>query len=102
MNDLNLLLAAPEIWVVVMTCVIMLIDLFLRDDRKAIVHMLAMITLVFAAIITMRGDYLSEGMTSALAFSGSFVRDEMGDVLKLFSYFVLGMVYIYSKFGLRQ
>ncbi len=64
--------------------------------------MMAMIKLIFAAIITLRGDYLSAGLRSATSFSGSFIRDPMGDVLKLFSYFILGMVYIYAKFCLRQ
>ena len=102
MNTSNMLLAAPEFWVLTMACVILIADLFIREERRGIIHMMAMITLVFAAIITMRGDYLSAGLRSATAFNGSFIRDPMGDVLKLFSYFVLGMVYIYSKFCLRQ
>ena len=102
MNTSNMLLAAPEFWVLTMACVILISDLFIREERRGIIHMMAMITLVFAAIITLRGDYLSAGLKSATAFNGSFIRDPMGDVLKLFSYFVLGMVYIYSKFCLRQ
>ena len=102
MNTTNMLLAAPEFWVLIMACVILIVDLFLREERRGIIHMLAMITLVFAAIITVRADYLSEGLRSATAFNGSFIRDPMGDVLKLFSFFVLGIVYIYSKFCLRQ
>jgi NADH-quinone oxidoreductase subunit N len=102
MNTTNMLLAAPEFWVLTMACVILITDLFIREERRGIIHMMAMITLIFAAIITVRGDYLSAGLRSATAFNGSFIRDPMGDVLKLFSYFVLGMVYIYSKFCLRQ
>ena len=102
MNGSNMLLAAPEFWVLTMACVILVADLFLVEERRGIIHMLAVITLVFAAIITLRGDYTSDGARSALAFSGSFIRDPMGDVLKLFSYFVLAIVYVYSKFCLRQ
>jgi NADH-quinone oxidoreductase subunit N len=102
MNTSNMLLAAPEFWVLTMACVILIADLFIREERRGIIHLMAMITLVFAAIITLRGDYLSAGLKSATAFNGSFIRDPMGDVLKLFSYFVLGMVYIYAKFCLRQ
>lgn len=97
-----MLLAAPELWVLIMACVILIADLFIREEQRGIIHMAAMITLIFAAIITARGDYLSEGLRSATAFNGSFVRDPMADVLKLFSYFVLGLVYINSKFCLRQ
>jgi NADH-quinone oxidoreductase subunit N len=97
-----MLLAAPEFWVLTMACVILVADLFIAEERRGIIHMLAVITLVFAAIITLRADYTSDGARSALAFSGSFIRDPMGDVLKLFSYFVLAIVYVYSKFCLRQ
>ncbi len=102
MNTTNMLLAAPEFWVLIMACVILIADLFIREERRGIIHMMAMITLVFAAIITVRGDYLSEGLRSATAFNGSFIRDPMGDVLKLFSFFILGIVYVYAKFYLRQ
>jgi len=45
---------------------------------------------------------MAEGGRSAIAFSGAYIRDPMGDVLKLFSFIVLGIVYIYAKFCLRQ
>ena len=102
MNTTNMLLAAPEFWILTMACVILIADLFIREERRGIIHLMAMISLIFAAIITLRGDYLSDGLRLATAFNGSFIRDPMGDVLKLFSYFILGMVYIYSKFYLRQ
>jgi len=97
-----MLLAAPELWVLVMACVILVVDLFLREERRGIIQLLAMGTLVFAAIITLRAEYLADGARSAIAFNGSFIRDPMGDVLKLFSFVVLGLVYIYAKFCLRQ
>ncbi len=102
MNTTNMLLAAPEFWVLTMACVILISDLFLREERRGIIHMLAMITLIFAAIITVRAEYMSDGLMSATAFNGSYIRDAMGDVLKLFSFLILGIVYIYSKFCLRQ
>jgi NADH-quinone oxidoreductase subunit N len=99
---MNMMLAAPEFWVLIMACVILVVDLFLSKERRGIIHMLAMITLVFAAIITLRADYASAGAGSALAFNGAYIRDQMGDMLKLFSFLVLGMVYIYAKFNLRE
>jgi NADH-quinone oxidoreductase subunit N len=102
MNNANMLLAAPEFWVLSMACLILIVDLFLSEERRGIIHMLAMLTLVFAAIMTLRSDYALEGARSAVAFNGSFIRDPMGDVLKLFSFLILGLVYIYAKFSLRQ
>jgi len=60
------------------------------------------LTLVFAGIITMRGDYLVDGMTTATAFQDAFVRDTMGDVLKVFSFVTLALIFTYSKFYLRS
>ncbi len=102
MNNANMLLAAPEFWVLSMACVILIVDLFLGEERRGIIHMLAMLTLVFAAIMTLRSDYALGGARSAVAFGGSFIRDPMGDVLKLFSFLIMGLVYIYAKFSLRQ
>jgi NADH-quinone oxidoreductase subunit N len=102
MNGTNFLLAAPEIWVLTMACVILVADLFLREERRGIIHLLAVLSLVFAAILTLRADYIESGQRAVTAFNGSFLRDPVGDVLKLFSYVVLAFVFIYAKFYLRQ
>ncbi|MBT8049371.1 MAG: NADH-quinone oxidoreductase subunit NuoN [Xanthomonadales bacterium] len=102
MNSTNMLLAAPELWVMVMACVILIVDLYLGEERRGIIHMLAILTLVFAAIITLRADYAADGVREAFAFNGSYIRDTMGDVLKLFSFLILAIVYTYAKFCLRQ
>jgi NADH-quinone oxidoreductase subunit N len=102
MNGAELLLAAPEFWVLAMACVIMLVDLFLREERRGIIHMLAMLTLIFAAIITLRADHVVDGIHSLTAFKDSFIRDPMGDVLKVFSFLTLGLIFTYAKFYLRS
>jgi len=97
-----MLLAAPELWVLLMACVILCVDVFIREERRGIVHMLSILTLLFAAILTSRGDYHVNGIWAQTAFNETFVRDPMGDVLKLFAYAVLALVYTYSKFYLRN
>ena len=102
MNGAQMLLAAPEFWVLVMACVIMIVDLFLSEQRRGIIHMLAMVTVIFAAIITLRADYLVDGIQSVTIFKGSFIRDPMGDVLKVFSFVIMGLIFTYAKFYLRS
>ena len=102
MKAAQLLLAAPEIWVVAMAGVIAIVDLFLREERRGIIHLLAMLTVIFAAIITFRGGFLLDGVPAANAFSDNFIRDPMGDVLKVFSFVLMGMIFIYSKYHLRN
>mgnify|MGYP000939169028 CR=1 FL=1 len=102
MNGAQILLAAPEFWVLAMACVIMVVDLFLREERRGIIHLLAMLTVIFATIITLRGDYLVDGVLSVTAFKGSFIRDPMGDILKVFSFVIMALIFTYSKYYLRN
>jgi NADH-quinone oxidoreductase subunit N len=97
-----MLLAAPELWVLLMTCVILCVDVFLSESRRGIIHMLAVLTLLFAAIITMPGNYHTDGAWAVTAFNDTFIRDPMADTLKLFAYVVLALVYTYSKYYLRN
>lgn len=102
MNSAQMLLAAPEFWVLIMACVIMLADLFIREERRGIIHMLAMLTLVFAGIITLRHTYLVDGVRAVTAFKGAFIRDPMGDVLKVFSFVTMALIFTYAKYYLRS
>ncbi len=101
MDKSQILLAAPALWILVMACVIMCVDVFLDKSRRGIIHMLAILALMFAAIITMRGDYHADGVWAVTAFNDTFVRDPMSDVLKLFCYAILVLVFTYSKHYLR-
>ncbi|MEM7054317.1 MAG: NADH:ubiquinone oxidoreductase subunit N, partial [Pseudomonadota bacterium] len=100
MTIAELQLALPEILIAVMACVILIADLFISDKRRGLTHALALITLAFAVIITLR--MLWPVGTSELAFYDTFVRDRFGDVLKLFSYVILFAVFIYAKHFLRM
>ncbi len=100
--DASMLIAAPELLVLIMACVVLCVDPFMEDDRRGIIHLLGMLTVVFAAIITLRHDPLVEGKAVVTAFNGMFVRDGMGDTLKLFAYATLALVFTYAKHFLRS
>ncbi len=102
MNSAQLILVAPEFWLLVMACAVMIVDLFVDEKRRGIIHMLAMLTLIFAVIITLRGDYLAADIQSVTAFNDSFIRDPMGDALKVTSFIIMGLVFTYSKLYLRN
>lgn len=94
----NFLPAAPEIFVLAMACLILVIDLFLKEQNRAVTYMLTQLTLIGAALLTL-------GLHSAqpvLAFNDSFISDRMGDVLKLFIYLVSAVVFLYSREYLRS
>jgi len=77
----QMLIAAPELWVLLMACGVMIVDVFTPRERRGIIHLFAILTLMFAAIITLRGDYHSDGVWAVTAFSDTFIRDPMSDVL---------------------
>lgn len=100
MTSLELNLALPEIFVATMACVVLLTDAFISSERRGFTHLLAVITLVFAGILSLRlmmppGEVL-------YAFNETFMRDRFGDVLKVFGYLTLIAVFVYSKHYLRQ
>lgn len=95
----DLQLALPEIFVLTMACVVLLADLFISDARRGLTHLLATLTLVFAAILTAR-LMMAPGEV-AYAFSDTFVRDRFGDILKVFSYLLLAGVFVYAKHYLK-
>ena len=95
----ELQLALPEIFVLSAACVILLADLFIPQQRRGLTHLLALVTLVFAGILSLR--LMMPPGEVAHAFSNSFIRDRFGDVLKVFSYLILAGVFVYAKHYLR-
>jgi len=90
--------AAPEIFVLTMACLILVIDLFLTDENRVITYLLAQLTLLGAAILTIS----LHAAQPVLTFNDSFIGDTMGDVLKIFIYLITAVVFLYSREYLRS
>ena len=71
--------AFAEMFVLGMTCLVLVVDVYLKDSQRGITYVLSMLTLLGAAAITATSGVVAR----ELAFSGHFVSDPMGDVLKL-------------------
>ena len=70
----------PEIFVLTMTCAVLLIDLFLTDQNRYISYLLALVTMGAAAVITFAGIPVEP----EVVLSGTYINDQMGSVLKIF------------------
>ncbi|VAW73969.1 NADH-ubiquinone oxidoreductase chain N [hydrothermal vent metagenome] len=88
----------PEIFVLSMACIILVLDLFLKQSERNISYWLTQLTLVFVAVITLSID---TGETQLLFF-GTYIFDPMGTVLKVFIFLVTGLVFMYSRHYLRD
>jgi NADH-quinone oxidoreductase subunit N len=85
--------AMPEIFLVLMACVILLTDAFLGRAQRWITASLTLIALVGAALIT----YQTMDGQVVLTFSNMFVDDLLADFLKLALYLAVIVVVIYSR-----
>ncbi len=94
----DLMPAAPEIFLLTMACLILVIDAFVDDPRRNLTYLLTQLTLIGTALITLSG-FDSESVTT---FNGSFIRDPMGDLLKLTLYLSSIAALVYSRDYLRQ
>jgi NADH-quinone oxidoreductase subunit N len=85
--------AIAEIFLIIAICVVLLVDVFISDSQRRTTYRLAMLSLAGAAACS----YYLGVETSTIAFSGSYVADPAGSVLKLFAYLVFGLVFLYSR-----
>ena len=88
----------PELFVMAMTCGVLVVDVFLPRERRRITYSLCQWVLVGAALLTL----MTFAGNSGVFFHGHFVRDLMGDTLKLSVYIVAAMVFLYSRDYLRD
>jgi len=93
----NYFAVMPEIFVLSMACIILIFDLYVRDHNRILTYLLAQLTLVVAAVLTI---YVHSDVR-VLAFNGTFVADSMADVLKVFVYLITAVVFMYSREYLR-
>jgi NADH-quinone oxidoreductase subunit N len=94
MNNLNLAPLYPEVFLVVATSVILLIDMFLSDARRNLTYFMSLLALAVCAALTLV-DF-NHGATQ-YTFGNMFVSDPMSNLLKLFSYLAVGLTLIYSR-----
>jgi NADH-quinone oxidoreductase subunit N len=85
--------AYPELFLLLMVCVILVADLFVSDENRIVTYGLTQATLIGCAILT----YLTATGEPVYTFSGMFVDDLMSDVLKLMTYIGTVVVLVYSR-----
>ena len=94
----NLLPAVPEMFLLGMTCLILVIDLFLSERSRGATYLLSQIALVTTVLVTLKFSYAQPVLT----FNGTFVSDPMSGVLKVFIQLATIVVFLYSKDYLRE
>ena len=85
--------AAPEIFLLLMSFLVLFVDLVFGTTHRWIAAMLTVVTLLGCAAITL---VTSDGQTT-LTFSNMFVDDLLSDFLKLLTYLAVIMMIIYGR-----
>ena len=85
--------AAPEIFLLLMSFLVLFVDLIFGATHRWMAAMLSVITLIGCAAITL---VTSDGQTT-LTFSNMFVDDLLSDFLKLVTYLAVIMMLIYGR-----
>src|SRR3989338_3729315 len=89
----SLMPASAEIFLLIMTCVILIADLLIKQSDRLATYVLVQFTLLSCALITV-GTH-EEGVV--YAFNNMYVDDLMSDVLKLLTYLAVSMMLVYSR-----
>jgi len=85
--------AAPEIFLLLMSFLVLFVDLIFGATHRWMAALLTVITLIGCAVITLA---TSDGQTT-LTFSNMFVDDLLSDFLKLLTYIAVIMMLVYSR-----
>ncbi len=89
----DLRIASAEIFMLAMACLILIVDLFVKDKKRTIVYALTQLSLVGAATVTVA---VNTGQIS-YTFSNMFVSDAMSGTLKLMIYLSVLAGHFYSR-----
>lgn len=84
---------AAELFVLVMSCVVMLVDLFVPGPNRRNSFWMAQATLLGALLITIN----LWSMPNALVYGAHFMHDSLGTVLKVGLYIVTAIALLYAR-----
>lgn len=98
LDSLNISIAWPEIFLLSMTCLLLVVDVFLKQSQRNASYLIAQFTLLGTLVLT----WVNMTTERVEAFNGTFVVDPLADVLKIFICIVVALVFVYSRDYLKD
>lgn len=92
--SLNLIPAYPEIFLALAGLIILIADLFIRDEKRHHTYWLTLLVLLATALLN--GLLFSSGATH-YSFYGTFVGDPVAYLLKMFASLAVAMTLVYAR-----
>jgi NADH-quinone oxidoreductase subunit N len=95
----HLALALPELYLTVMICVVLMVDVFAGPKRRGLSATFTQFTLVLGAALT---AFIARPAERTVIFDGLYVADELSWVLKLAGFLFVAFVLLYSRSYLER
>ncbi len=94
----NIAIATPEIFLLCTICLILLIDLFLKEDCRMVTYLLSQVALLATALLV----FSSMGGEKITGLNDMYVRDDLGGVLKISLLLLAAGVFVYARKYLKD
>ena len=91
-TNLDLTLAAPEMFVLAATCIVLLVDLFLTERTRWVTFALSLLTLAGASWITTVTGFSER----TVGWHGTYVADPLSSLLKIVAYGAVAVAFLYG------
>ena len=98
MNFQDLLPAAPEMTLLGLLCAVLIADLFVDDERRVTTFWLS----IAALVVTAASLVLTAPEARTVLFDGSYVSDQLSQVLKLTAVGIVAVGFLYARDYLQQ
>ncbi|HEU4856642.1 MAG TPA: NADH-quinone oxidoreductase subunit NuoN [Rhodanobacteraceae bacterium] len=95
-NDLLVIL--PELYLTAAACLVLLFDVFIKDDQRDATHWVAIIVLLVGIFLVIHG----QPPQTVTAFGGMFVRDHMAEIIKVTVLIATILVFVMARPWLKD
>lgn len=95
---LNLSIATPEIFLLALACTVLVVDVYLKDERRNVTYVLSQLGLIITLLLLTQQSPESR----EIAFNGMFVSDTLAVVLKYSVVILVALVFVYSRRYLQE
>ena len=90
---MNIDIATPEIFLLSTICLILLLDLFLREDGRTVTYLLSIVALLATALLV----YSRMDGQKIVGLNDTYVRDDLGGILKVSMLLLTALVFVYAR-----
>jgi NADH-quinone oxidoreductase subunit N len=88
----------PELSLLTLACVVLVVDLYIREEQRIVSYGLTQIGLILTIGLT----FVVSSPDTQILFDGCYIRDPMSDVLKVGILLISFLVFLYAKDYLRE